>query len=420
VSGLDAADADFLLNDWQLHARDDQLPPQESWRTWLLLGGRGAGKTRAGAEWVRAQALGIAPLASRPAARIGIVGETMHDARSVMVEGISGLLAIHPNAERPRFEPSKAQLVWPNGAVGQLFSADDPDSLRGPQFEVAWADEIAKWKRAEDAWAMLQLAVRLGENPRIVATSTPRTVPLILELTKDPQTIVTRARTTDNRAFLAESFIASMRARYDGTALGRQELDGEIVTVADGALWRSEWFERHRLGTAPPIGRIVVAVDPPVTSTKRSDACGIVVAGLSGDGRAIVLADRTLTRAEPTTWARAAVSVYREFSADRIVAEVNQGGDLVATMLRQIDPSIALTQVRATRGKWLRAEPVAALYADGRVSHVGIHRDLEAEMLAFTVDGLAGGRSPDRTDALVWALTELLLGASGEAAIRRL
>lgn len=408
-----------------MFARDDQLPPAvtatgEPWRTWLVLGGRGAGKTRAGAEWIRGQALGKAPFAEAPVGRMALVGETMHDVRSVMVEGISGLLAIHPDSERPVFEPSRNRLVWPNGAIAQLFSAEDPDSLRGPQFGAAWADEVAKWRYAECAWDMLQFALRLGNEPRTVATTTPRSVPLLKRLMGDAATVISHSRTVDNSAHLAPSFLAEMKRRYAGSVLGRQELDGEMVVEVAGALWRRDWIEQGRADRRPELQRVVVAIDPPVTATAHSDACGIVVVGRGEDGRAYVIDDRTVTGRSPELWARAAIAAYRDHAADRLVAEVNQGGDMVETVIRQIDPSVPLRKVRATRGKWLRAEPVAALYAEGRVVHVGAFPALEEQMCLFGAAGAAAGRSPDRLDALVWALTDLILDAGGPPSVRPL
>ena len=424
LAELDAETLEFHLHDWLVLAREDQLPPPvtnlgKPWSTWLILGGRGAGKTRAGAEWVRAQALGKPPFAMEPVARIALVGETMHDVRSVMVEGVSGLLSIHPRKERPAFEPSRNQLVWPNGAIAQLFSAEDPDSLRGPQFGAAWADEIAKWRYGEAVWDMLQLALRLGREPRAVATTTPRPVPLLRRMLADVTVAVTRAKTSENAENLAPSFVAEMSRRFAGTVLGRQELDGELVDDVAGALWRRDWIEAQRCRTAPELDRIVVAVDPPVTATERSNACGIVVAGLGADSRAYVIADRSVAGRAPDVWARAAVAAYRDFAADCIVAEVNQGGDLVAAVLRQVDNGVPVRKVRATRGKWVRAEPVAALYSEGRVVHVGQFEKLEDEMCAFGAGGLKG-RSPDRMDALVWALTDLMLDGPERPAIRML
>jgi phage terminase large subunit-like protein len=430
---LPAADVAFLSADWQLWARDDQLPPAHSysgdpWRVWLIMGGRGAGKTRAGAEWIRAKALGLAPIATEPgkfkpcepSRRIALVGETLGDVRHVMIEGISGLLAIHSDAERPVYEPSKGQLTWPNGAIAQMFGGDNAESLRGPQFDTAWVDELAKWREPEHGWDMLQFSLRLGSHPQMVVTTTPRPLPLLKKLLEDPTTVVTRSKTADNASNLAPSFISEISRRYAGTALARQELDGEIVDTRAGALWRRDWINAHRIAAIPDLKSIVVAVDPPVTATASSDACGIMVVGIGEDNRAYVISDRTVQGREPHVWARAAVSAYKEFMADRIVAEVNQGGDLVVSVLRQIDPGVAVQKVRATRGKWLRAEPVAALYAEGRVSHVGTFPQLEDQMCAFGADGLASGRSPDRLDALVWALTSLLLGSSRDPTIRPL
>lgn len=407
-------DLAFVLNDWLVWARDDQLPPAagtagKDWRVWLILGGRGAGKTRAGAEWVRAKALGLAPLAERPAERIALVGETIADVRRVMIEGVSGLLSVHSEDERPRFEVSKGQLVWPNGTVAEIFSAESPDGLRGPQFAAAWCDELCKWRHAEATWDMLQFALRLGVQPQAVVTTTPRPLPLLKAIMADGATVTTRAATADNADNLAPSFVAEMQRRYEGTALGRQELFGEVLEELSGGLWRRDWIDDQRLAEAPKLRSVVVAVDPPVTATVASDACGIVVAGLAEDGRVYVVDDRTLQGREPNVWARAVRAAYDDHQADRVVAEVNQGGDLVVTLLRQIDRAMPVRTVRATRGKWLRAEPVAALYAEGRVVHAGRFVALEEQMCAFGADGRASGRSPDRLDALVWAVTDLLI-----------
>jgi len=303
-----------ILHDWEVWARDDQLPPGKSdltWRTWLILGGRGAGKTRTGAEWIRALALGKAPFARLPARRIALIGETLHDIRSVMVEGISGLLAIHPAHERPIFGPSKAQLVWPNGSVAQLYSAANPDSLRGPQFAAAWCDELAKWRNADEVWDMLQFALRLGQCPQIVATTTPRPVPILTRLMTLETTAISRARTADNASNLAPAFLEEMQRRYAGSQLGRQELDGEFIENLSGALWQPHWIDQARVNVSPELTRVVVAVDPPVTSTASSDVCGIIVAGIGVDQRCYVIADRTLQGRSPLTWARAAVAAYK-------------------------------------------------------------------------------------------------------------
>jgi phage terminase large subunit-like protein len=420
-----AAELQWYLRDWQSWTRADQWAPQPDagelpWRVWLILGGRGAGKTRSGAEWIRAKALGLLAEGSACSQRIALVGETLAEVRRVMIEGDSGLLAIHAGDERPQFESSKQQLTWPNGAIAQIFSAEDPDSLRGPQFDTAWCDEIAKWREAENVWNMLQFGLRLGQAPQVVVTTTPRPIPLLQQLIDDPSSVVTRASTHDNAQNLAPSFIAEMTRRYAGTVLGRQELMGEIIADQSGSLWRRDWIEASRVRAAPELRRVVVALDPPVTSTANSDACGMVVAGLGIDGRAYVLADRTLQGREPHIWARAAVALYQDYQADRIVAEVNQGGDLVALVLRQIDGTVPVKSVHATRGKWLRAEPVAALYAEGRIAHVGTFDLLEDQMCCFGADGMASGRSPDRLDALVWAITDLMLSGGAQPAIRQL
>ena len=386
-----------LYYDWPVWARSEQLPPPGAWTTWLLMGGRGSGKTRAGAEWVRGLVkAGIGPIA--------IVGETMTEAMAVMVRGESGIVRVSPPEEQPRL--SNMTLTWPNGVEGTVLTASDPDRFRGPQFAAAWCDEVAKWPNAEAAWDMLQFALRLGENPRQLATTTPRPTRLVKRLLQDSRAVVTRMTTSSNRANLAPTFLSAVVARYAGTVLGRQELLGELIEDRPDALWTRDMF-------APagdePRGRIVVAVDPPVTGGPRSDACGIVVAGRVGEG-AVVIADRSLKPAAPMAWARRAAAEWRAHGADSIVAEANQGGELVRAMLAQADPEAPVKLVHATRGKWIRAEPVAALYARGLVRHRPGLSELEDEMCAFGHDGLADGHSPDRVDALVWALTELLLG----------
>jgi phage terminase large subunit-like protein len=424
LASLSRHDLDNLAHDWHLWARDSQLAPLStkdgtSWRTWLFLGGRGAGKTRAGAEWVRAEAKTRAGL--RPK-RIALIGPTVQHVRAVMIEGISGLLAIHPKAERPHFEPSKNQLVWPNGSIGQMFAADESETLRGPQFDAAWCDELCRWRKPEAAWTMLQLALRLGETPRAVITTTPKASRLLKSLVIDATTAVTHDTTSANAANLSAAFLVEVTRRYAGTSLGAQELDGQIVEHFTGGLWRRTWLDEHRVDKHPELTRIVVAVDPPVTANAYSDACGIVVAGLGIDGRAYILSDRTIKGREPHVWARATVAAYHDFQADRIVAEVNQGGDLVVLVLQQVDPTVSVRKVRATRNKWLRAEPVSALYAEGRISHVGEFVALENQMIAYdgTSASLDKTKSPDRLDALVWALTDLMLTTQQKPSIRTL
>jgi len=385
---------------WPKWARREQRQPPGDWTTWLLMGGRGSGKTRAGAEWVRR-------LARRKITPIALVGETMTEAVDIMVRGESGLIAVHADHERPTLR-GRNRLIWPNGVEAIIMTASDPERFRGPQFAAAWCDEIAKWPHAEEAWDMLQFGLRLGDRPRQLATTTPRPTKLIRRLMDDAQTRVVRMTTADNEKYLAPQFLSAVVARYRGSVLGRQELDGELIEDRPDALWQRSVFREG----GPVTGRIVVAVDPPVTGTVRSDACGIVVAGRSGEG-AQVLEDATHKGVAPLVWARRAVAAYRAHAADAIIVEVNQGGDLVRNLIEQVDATVPVVPVRATRGKWLRAEPVAALYGRGLVGHVPGLTALEDELCAFGPDGKADGHSPDRVDALVWALTELLLGGQG-------
>ncbi|TAH69294.1 MAG: ATP-binding protein [Rhodopseudomonas palustris] len=423
---MSEAELGFLAAQWEVFAHDHQRPPLlaangQPWLSWLLIGGRGAGKTRAGAEWVRAQALGLPPFADRAVARIALVGETEHDVREVMIEGVSGLLAVHPRQQRPSWQPSRKRLQWPNGAVAQAFSADDPESLRGPQFGCAWSDELAKWRYAEAAFDMLQFGLRLGAQPRQLITTTPRPIALLKRLMAAPSSAVTRAPTRANAFNLAPGFLQSVMERYHGTRLGRQELEGEIIEDRPDALWSRALLEQCRVA-APPrdLQRIVVAVDPPASSNARADACGIVAAGLAGNGVVHVLADDSIAGATPTAWATRAIALWRKLGADALVAEVNQGGEMVRTVIQQIDGAVPVKTVHASRGKWLRAEPVAALYEQGRVYHAGCFPALEDEMCDFGINGLSSGRSPDRLDALVWAVSTLALGRSGGPRVRSL
>ncbi|AWN35227.1 ATP-binding protein [Methylobacterium radiodurans] len=411
-----------LARDWLLQARADQLPPcpaAEPWTLWAVVGGRGCGKTRTGAEWVDALARGDPAFTAEPVGRIALVAETFADLREVMIEGPSGLLGIPARGQRPLWQPSRRRLTWPNGAVAQGFSAEDPDSLRGPQFGAAWCDELAKWRQPEAAFDMLQFGLRLGRHPRILVTTTPRSIPLLRRLLADPRTAVSRARTHDNAEHLAPAFLEAVMGRYGGTRLGRQELDGELIEDRADALWSRAGIEAARVAAAPPLARIVVAVDPPASSGARSDACGLVAAGVAGE-HAYVLADASLQRATPEAWAAAALALYHRLAADSLVVEVNQGGEMAASVLRQCDPAVPVTPVRATRGKFLRAEPVSLLYAQGRVHHVGALPALEDELCDFGPEGLSGGGSPDRLDALVWAVTGLLLDGGGVPRIRGL
>ena len=400
-----------LAQSWGLTARPAQLSPAGDWSVWLILAGRGFGKTRAGAEWVNAMALGHA------GARFALVGPTLHDAVSVMLEGESGLMAVARRDNRPEWRATKRELHWPNGAMASVMSAVDPDSLRGPQFHFAWCDEIAAWPRPAESWANLRMGLRLGERPRVVVTTTPRPLRFLRDLQAGKDVAVTRGSTFDNRANLPAAFLADVHASYAGTALGRQELLGELLEAYEGALWSRDGLDSCRVPTVPDLVRVVVGVDPPA----GPGGCGIVVAGLDAAGVGYVLADASVENAAPENWARAVAAAYARHGADRVVAEVNNGGEMVAATLRAAELSLPIRQVRASRGKAARAEPVSALYAAGRVRHLGAFPVLEDQMCGLVLGGgYAGpGTSPDHADALVWALTELMLGArQGQPGVR--
>lgn len=407
VAALSPAEARALLYDWPFWARPNQLPPEGDWRVWLLLAGRGFGKTRTGAELMRARVM------ARTARRMAFVAPTAGDARNVMVEGESGVLAISPPWDRPRYEPSKRRVTWANGAIATLYSADEPERLRGPQHDTAWCDELASWRYPE-AWDMLMFGLRLGADPRVVVTTTPRPTKLLRELAADRTTALTRGTTYENRANLAPDFIEQIVQKYEGTRLGRQEIEAEMLDDLPGGLWNRGVIEAARVRTAPALVRVVVAIDPAATSGERSDETGIIVAGKDGQGHGWVLADLS-GRYPPAEWAKAAIAAYRAHSADRIVAEVNNGGEMVEATLRVIDPNLAFAAVHASRGKITRAEPVAALYEQGRVHHLGAFPQLEDQMCNLSPGARDDanirrtGHSPDRVDALVWALTDLLV-----------
>lgn len=398
----------LLRTHWRLWAHDGQLPPGGNWHAWLIMAGRGFGKTRAGAEWVRAIA------EHDPAARIALVAASLGEARSVMVEGESGLLAIAPGHNRPRFEPSKKLLTWRTGAQAQLFSAAEPEGLRGPQHSHAWCDEIAKWdnggNRAQRAWDNLMLGLRLGIDPRIVATTTPRAVPLLKRLLANGEIAVSRGSTYDNAANLPVRFVRAVRREYGKSLLGRQELDGELLEEIEGALWSRALIEQCRdAGCADVPVRIVVGVDPPASA--HGDECGIVVAGVTAGGLGLVLADCSVPRPSPERWASAVAAAAASWGADRVIAEASQGGAMVASVLKAANHALPIRLVHASRGKAARAEPVAALYETGRVRHAGHFPALEDQLCGLMAGGRyeGPGRSPDRADALVWALSELML-----------
>ncbi len=392
-----------LAYDFHVWGRTSQVAPPGDWRVWLLLAGRGFGKTRSGAEWVRMLA------EEKRAKRIALVAPTAQDLRNVMIEGESGILAISHPKYRPSFEPSRLRLEWSDGAVAYGFSADEPDRLRGPQHDAAWCDEVAAWRHPE-AWDMMMMGLRLGSDPRVVATTTPKPTALIRRLASETTTVVTKGTSWENKGNLAPAFLAEIVKRYEGTRLGRQELEAEILDDTPNALWTREMIERARVDRVPPFLRVVVAIDPAVTSSRESDETGIVVAAIGNDRVAYVLEDAS-DRHRPEEWARRAIALYRKFGADRVVGETNNGGDLVEATLRAVDRAVSYKGVRASRGKVVRAEPVAALYEQGRVKHRGAFPTLEDQMCAFTsdFDRARADYSPDRVDALVWAITELMV-----------
>jgi phage terminase large subunit-like protein len=362
----------------------------------------------------------LPPFATEKASHIALIGETEHDVREVMIEGVSGLLAVHGWHERPVWQPSRKRLEWSDGQIAQAFSAEDPESLRGPQFCCAWSDEMAKWRYAQDAFDMLQFGLRLGAEPRQLITTTPRPTALLKRLIEDPTCVVTRAATRANAHNLAPTFLQNVMGRYAGTRIGRQELEAEMIEDRPDALWSRALLENCRVSEAPPLQRIVVAVDPPASSGRRSAACGIVAAGITEAGVCYVIADATVSGLTPNGWAMKAIALWHALRADTVVAEVNQGGDMVRTVLNETDASVPVIPAHATRAKWARAEPVAMLYEQGRVKHAGIFAALEDEMCDFGVNGLSGGKSPDRVDALVWAVGTLAFQARNGPRIRML
>lgn len=375
--------------------RAAQIPPEGDWRVWLILAGRGWGKTRTGAEWVRETI--------KRYRYVNLIAATADDARDIMIEGESGILSICPPAERPQYVISKRRLEWPNGATSLIFTADEPERLRGKQHMALWMDEAAAW-RYPDAYDQAMLGLRLGDNPRAVVTTTPRPVRLVRELLASPTTVVTRGSTYENQANLAPAFLEQIVTKYEGTRLGRQELLGEYLDDFPGALWTRSMIVQKE---APDMRRVVVAIDPAVTATEESDETGIIVAGVGVDGKGYVLADRTC-RLSPDGWAKRAVAAYHEFKADRIVAETNNGGDMVGLTIATVDRRVPFTKVHASRGKAIRAEPVAALYEQSRVFHAAAFPELEDQLCSWTPES---GESPDRLDALVWALSDLMVTA---------
>jgi phage terminase large subunit-like protein len=405
LADLTEAEAEALLWDWRAWARPNQLAPEGDWMTWLVLAGRGFGKTRTGAEWIREE------VTAKRMSRIALIAETQKDLEEVMVFGDSGINSVFPPHQRPRITKKPIRVEFHTGAVAFGYNATEPDQLRGPQFDGAWGDELAKWRYARETWDQLQFGLRLGKRPRQIITTTPRPIPILKEILASSTTVVTRGVTTDNRANLASSFIKTIVDKYAGTRLGRQELSAEILDDVPDALWTRSALDRDRRKPSeiPSLRRVVVAVDP---AAKKNDipedgaATGIVVAGVGDDGRGYVLDDATC-RESPNGWARKAIACFDRYEGDCIVGEINNGGDMVESTIRAVRTTVPFKEVTASRGKWVRAEPIAALYEQGRISHVGTFAALEDEMVNFGPNGMVGDASPDRVDALVWALTEL-------------
>jgi phage terminase large subunit-like protein len=421
---------DSLFGLW---AHESQLPPRgEHWRVWLLMAGRGFGKTRAGAEWVN----GVA--SARPGRRIALVGASIGDARNIMVEGVSGLIRVADNYGRKLgWEPSLGRLSWPNGSEAFLFSGDHADGLRGPEHDVAWCDELAKWRQAEAAWDNLQMGLRRGVRPRALVTTTPRPIQLLKRIAEDAWTTITRGRTSDNVS-LDETFLEAMTATYGGTRIGRQELDGEYLEDVEGALWTREVIERTRVSfplpgseghppLSPPLpggggfDRIVVGVDPPAGASEGSDACGIVVAGSVGE-QLYVLEDASVRGLSPEGWANRVAAAAARWDTALVVAEANNGGAMVESVLKAADLGLKVRLVHASKGKCARAEPIALKFEAGKAFFAGEFPELEAELGGMTAGGgyEGPGRSPDRADAMVWAMTVLSETRSGVPRVRRL
>ena len=398
--------------DWSVNARSAQKLPEGEWRTWLIMAGRGFGKTRTGAEAVRQW------IDSGKCKHVALVAKSLKEARHVMVEGESGLLSVYPENQRPQYYASKRLIVWPHGAKATLYSGDVPDQFRGPQFDGAWIDELAKYKNPCETLQHLNLALRLGQYPQVIITTTPRPLKLLEDLVAqskcDKNVRLTRGTTYDNLNNLAKGYATFLKREYEGTLLGAQEVRGELMSLRDSALWKRELLDKHRFRQCPEFSRVVIGIDPATTNHEKSDETGIVVAGVDHQGKAYVLEDLS-GRYDPVHWSKRAIEAYYQYKADRIVAETNKGGDMIEDLLRAHDQNVSFKAVRATRGKGIRAEPVAALYEKGRVYHreQGLDK-LEQQMMSY-IPGQTS-KSPDRIDALVWALTELML--RGEAEIK--
>ncbi len=400
-----------FYDSWNCWSRMEQLPPAWRWRVWLLMAGRGFGKTRAGAEWIH-------DVAQEPGVRIALVGATEEEVRRVMIEGSSGILATAPIGGKPVWEPSRGVVTFPSGAQAFVYSAANPDGLRGPEHDYAWCDELAKWVKDEATWDNLRMGMRRGKRPQIVVTTTPKNRRLLKKIMAAKSTAVTRGKTTDN-VHVPKTYLSALNEDYGGTALGRQEIDGEMIEDVEGALWTRGLIEGCRVEDVPGLRRVVIGVDPPASA--GGDACGIIAVGLDENQNGYVIADASVSGQSPEGWAAAVASLAARVGADRVVAEANNGGDMVASVLRAADYAMPVRLVHASRGKCARAEPVSFLYERGRMRHAGAFPALEDELCGMmTGGGYEGpGRSPDRADALVWAVTELMLGVvRGEPRVR--
>ncbi len=405
LESLTEEEAEELLWDWKVWARPEQLPPAGDWLTWLILAGRGFGKTRTGAEFIRDE------VTAKRASSIALIGETQKDLEEVMCFGVSGIMSVFPPHQKPRITKKPIRVEFHTGAVAYGYNATEPDQLRGPNFDLAWGDELAKWRYSRETYDQLQFALRLGNHPRQIFTTTPRPIPILKEILAAPTTVVSRGITSDNHINLAASFIKTITEKYAGTRLGRQELSAEILDDVPDALWTRAALDRDRVSPKkmPNLKRVVVAIDPAAKKNETPEdgaATGIIVAGVGEDNRGYVIDDATC-RESPNGWARKAIACFDRYHGDRIVGEVNNGGDMVEATMKVVRPGAPFKAVHASKGKWTRAEPIAALYEQGRISHVGTFAELEDEMVNFGPNGMVGEASPDRVDALVWALTEL-------------
>lgn len=404
-STLTAEQFAVLKYEWRYWARPNQIEPPGDWTTWLFLGGRGIGKTRTGSEWI------IENVQSGNMKRIALVGASVKDVRKVIIEGESGILARSPPWFYPSWEPSKRELTWPNGATATTYSDEKPQDLRGPQHDGAWVDELCKFQYAQQTWDMLQLGLRVGNRPRQIVTTTPKNTPVLKDILKRDDTVISTGSTYENAANLARSFFTQIIRKYEGTRLGRQEIGGDLLEDAPGALWQRANLDRNRRTLQPILKRIVIGVDPPGSSEDGADECGIIVAGMDFDGEGYVLADLSAGGMTPEEWASKVNMAYDTFQADLIVAEKNQGGEMVSSVLRHANPNLPIKLVTATKGKAVRAEPVAMVYEQGRVHHLGSFPELEDQMCIMTLDYDRDKQgSPDRLDACVWAFTELMPG----------